>query len=79
MMRRPYSSLRMYDLPPLTVVCNNGGRGATRMAARGAHPRWWAVRTENFPFGRFGVQPAYEMFAQACGGYGEVVRAPRGA
>jgi acetolactate synthase-1/2/3 large subunit len=67
----------MHDLPILIVVCNNGGWNATQMATRGVHPQGWAVRTENFPFGRFGVQPAYEMFAQACGGHGEVVRTPQ--
>ena len=29
------------------------------------------------PLGRFATQPAYEMFAQACGGHGEVVRSPQ--
>lgn len=67
----------MYDLPILIVVCNNGGWNATQLATRGLHPQGWAVRTENFPFGRFAVQPAYELFAQACGGYGEVVRKPQ--
>jgi acetolactate synthase-1/2/3 large subunit len=67
----------MHNLPILIVVCNNGGWNATQMATRGVHPQGWAVRTENFPFGRFGVQPAYEMFAQACGGHGEVVRTPQ--
>lgn len=67
----------MYDLPILIVVCNNGGWSATQLATRRVHPQGWAVRTENFSFSRFGVQPAYEMFAQACGGYGEAVRDPR--
>lgn len=47
------------------------------MATLGVHPQEWAVQTENFPFGRFGIQPAYEMFAQACGGHGEVVHPPQ--
>jgi acetolactate synthase-1/2/3 large subunit len=67
----------MYDLPILVVVCNNGGWSATQLATRGVHPHGWAVRTENFPFGRFAVQPAYEMFAQACGGHGEAVHSPQ--
>jgi len=67
----------MHNLPILIVVCNNGGWSATQMGTRGLHPQGWALRTENFPFGRFGAQPAYEMFAQACGGYGEAVRDPR--
>lgn len=67
----------MYGLPVLFVICNNGGWGATQAATRGVHPHGWAVRTEYFPFGRFAVQPAYEMFAHACGGHGEVVRHPR--
>jgi acetolactate synthase-1/2/3 large subunit len=67
----------MYNLPMLIVVCNNGGWSATQLATRGVHPQGWAVRTENFPFGRFATQPAYEMFAQACGGHGEVVRSPQ--
>jgi acetolactate synthase-1/2/3 large subunit len=67
----------MHNLPILIIICNNGGWNATQMATRGVHPQGWAVRTENFPFGRFGVQPAYEMFAQACGGHGEAVRTPQ--
>lgn len=67
----------MHNLPILIIVCNNGGWNATQMATRGAHPQGWAVRTETFPFGRFGMQPAYEMFAQACGGHGEAVRRPQ--
>jgi acetolactate synthase-1/2/3 large subunit len=67
----------MHNLPILIVVCNNGGWNATQMATRGVHPQGWAVRTENFPFGRFGIQPAYEMFVQACGGHGEVVHTPQ--
>jgi len=66
----------MHNLPILFIICNNGGWNATQMATRGVHPQGWAVRTEHFPFGRFGMQPAYELFAQACGGYGEVVHAP---
>jgi acetolactate synthase-1/2/3 large subunit len=67
----------MHNLPILIIVCNNGGWNATQMATRGVHPQGWSVRTENFPFGRFGMQPAYEMFSQACGGHGEVVRSPQ--
>lgn len=67
----------MHNLPILVIVCNNGGWNATQMATRGVHPQGWSVRTENFPFGRFGIQPAYEMFAQACGGHGEVVHSPQ--
>lgn len=67
----------MYNLPILVIVCNNGGWSATQLATRGVHPQGWAVRTENFPFGRFATQPSYEMFAHACGGHGEVVRTPQ--
>jgi len=67
----------MHNLPILFIICNNGGWNATQMATRGVHPQGWAVRTENFPFGRFGVQPAYELFVQACGGHGEAVRRPQ--
>jgi len=67
----------MYNLPILVVVCNNGGWSATQLATRAVHPQGWAVRSENFPFGRFATQPSYEMFAQACGGHGEVVRTPQ--
>lgn len=67
----------MHNLPILMIICNNGGWNATQMATRSVHPQGWSVRTENFPFGRFGMQPAYEMFVQACGGYGEAVRTPQ--
>ena len=66
----------MHDLPILVIVCDNGGWNAPQKATRALHPKGWAVRTENFPFTRFTVQPAYEMFVQAYGGYGVQVRKP---
>jgi acetolactate synthase-1/2/3 large subunit len=67
----------MYQLPILVVICNNGGWNAPQLATRGVHPQGWAVRTEYFPFTCFTAQPAYEMFVQACGGYGAAVKEPR--
>jgi acetolactate synthase-1/2/3 large subunit len=64
-------------LPTLTIVANNGGWGAVHRAVEGVHPEGWSMRTGEMPFVRFGMQPAYEMFAQACGGYGEAVRDPK--
>ena len=66
----------MHELPILVIVCDNGGWNAPQRATRAVHPKGWAVRTEHFPLTRFTVQPAYEMFAQAYGGYGVQVRQP---
>jgi acetolactate synthase-1/2/3 large subunit len=63
-------------LPILTVIVNNGGWGAVHSAVQGVHPEGWSMRTGEMPFVSFGMQPAYEMFAQACGGYGEAVKDP---
>jgi acetolactate synthase I/II/III large subunit len=46
-------------------------------AVQGVHPEGWSMRTGEMPFVRFGMQPAYEMFAQAYGGYGEAVSDPK--
>lgn len=62
-----------HGLPTLTIIANNGGWGAVRHAVQSVHPEGWAMRAGEMPFVRFGVQPAYEMFVQACGGYGEAV------
>jgi acetolactate synthase-1/2/3 large subunit len=64
-------------LPTLTIIANNGGWGAVHRAVVGVHPEGWSMRTREMPFVRFGMQPAYEMFAQACGGYGEALSDPK--
>jgi acetolactate synthase-1/2/3 large subunit len=64
-------------LPTLTIIANNGGWGAVHRAVQGVHPEGWSMRTGEMPFVRFGMQPAYEMFAQAYGGHGEAVSDPK--
>ena len=64
-------------LPTLTIIANNGGWGAVHRAVQGVHPEGWSMRTGEMPFVRFGMQPAYEMFAQAYGGHGEAVNDPK--
>ncbi len=64
-------------LPTLTIIANNGGWGAVHRAVHDVHPEGWSMRTGEMPFVRFGMQPAYEMFAQAYGGYGEAVSDPK--
>jgi acetolactate synthase-1/2/3 large subunit len=66
-----------HALPTLTIIANNGGWGAVRRAVESVHPEGWAVRSGEMPFVRFGVRPAYEMFAQAYGGHGEAVNHPQ--
>jgi len=67
----------MQQLPILVIVCDNGGWNSPQKATRAVHPKGWAVRTEHFPLTRFTVQPAYEMFVQAYGGYGVWVTEPK--
>jgi acetolactate synthase-1/2/3 large subunit len=64
-------------LPTLTVIANNGGWGAVHHAVRSVHPEGWSMRTGEMPFVRFGIQPKYELIAQAFGGYGEAVSDPK--
>lgn len=66
----------MQQLPILVIVCDNGGWNSPQRATRAVHPKGWAVRTEHFPLTRFTVQPAYERFVQAYGGYGVQVSTP---
>ncbi len=66
-----------HGLPTLTIIANNGGWGAVRRAVESVHPEGWAMRAAEMPFVRFGVRPAYEMFAQAYVGYGEAVNDPK--
>jgi acetolactate synthase-1/2/3 large subunit len=64
-------------LPTLTIIANNGGWGAVHRAVQSVHPEGWSMRTGEMPLVRFGMQPAYEMFAQAYGGHGEAVSDPK--
>ena len=63
-------------LPTLTIIANNGGWGAVHRSVEGVHPEGWSMRTGEMPFVRFGMQPAYEKFTEAYGGYGEAVSDP---
>ncbi|HEY2922555.1 MAG TPA: thiamine pyrophosphate-requiring protein [Candidatus Binatia bacterium] len=66
-----------YDLPMLTIVCNNAIWHSTKAATQQVMPDGWAVSTDNFPLCNLTPSPRYEMIVAAHGGYGEMVDDPR--
>jgi acetolactate synthase-1/2/3 large subunit len=65
-----------YDLPMLTIICNNAIWHSTKAATQQVLPDGWAVSTGNFPLCELTPSPRYEMVVAAHGGYGEMVDDP---
>ena len=61
-----------YNLPMLTIVCNNAIWHSTKAATQQVMPDGWAVSTGNFPLTELAPSPRYEMVVAAHGGYGEM-------
>jgi acetolactate synthase-1/2/3 large subunit len=68
---------RAYDLPLLTIVCNNAIWHSTKAATQQVMPDGWAVSTGNFPLCDLTPSPRYEKVVEAHGGYGEMVDDPQ--
>ena len=66
-----------YDLPILTIVCNNAIWHSTKAATQQVMPDGWAVSTGNFPLTQLAPSPRYEKVVEAHGGYGEMVDDPQ--
>ncbi|HEY7321500.1 MAG TPA: thiamine pyrophosphate-requiring protein, partial [Candidatus Binatia bacterium] len=66
-----------YDLPMLTIVCNNAIWHSTKAATQQVMPDGWAVSTENFPLCDLTPSPRYEKIVAAHDGYGERVDDPQ--
>jgi acetolactate synthase-1/2/3 large subunit len=66
-----------YDLPLLTIVCNNAVWHSTKAATQQVMPDGWAVSTGNFPLTQLAPSPRYEKVVEAHGGYGEMVDDPK--
>jgi acetolactate synthase-1/2/3 large subunit len=66
-----------YDLPMLTIVCNNAIWHSTKAATQQVMPDGWAVSTENFPLCDLKPSPRYEKIVAAHDGYGEMVDDPQ--
>ena len=69
-------SARVYDLPVLFVIVNNGGWGAVRRATRAMYPEGAAVRANDIPLSRLEPALDYEKVVAAAGGHGERVDNP---
>lgn len=67
---------RVYDLPVLYVVVDNGGWNAVRRATRAMYPGGAAVRSNDIPLSRLEPALDYEKVVAAAGGYGERVEDP---
>lgn len=65
-----------YNLPVLTIVCNNAVWHSTKAATQQVLPDGWAASTGNFPLCELSPSPRYEMVVAAHGGYGEMVDEP---
>jgi acetolactate synthase I/II/III large subunit len=66
-----------YDLPLLTIICNNAIWNSTKAATQQVMPDGWAVSTGNFPLTELAPSPRYEKIVEAHGGYGEKVEDPQ--
>jgi acetolactate synthase-1/2/3 large subunit len=66
-----------YDLPLLTIICNNAIWHSTKAATEQVMPDGWAVSTGNFPLTQLSPSPRYEKVVEAHGGYGEMVDDPQ--
>jgi acetolactate synthase-1/2/3 large subunit len=66
-----------YDLPVLTIVCNNAIWHSTKAATQQVMPDGWAVSTNNFPLCNLTPSPRYEKIVEAHDGYGEMVDDPQ--
>ena len=66
-----------YNLPLLTIVCNNAIWHSTKAATQQVMPDGWAVSTENYPLCDLTPSPRYEKIVAAHDGYGEMVDDPQ--
>ena len=66
-----------YDLPMLTIICNNAIWHASKAATQQVMPDGWAVSTGNFPLCELTPSPRYEKIVEAHDGYGERVDDPQ--
>ena len=66
-----------YDLPLLTVVCNNAIWHSSKAATQQVLPDGWAQSTGNFPLCELSPSPRYERIVAAHDGYGEMVDNPQ--
>jgi len=66
-----------YNLPLLTIICNNAIWHASKAATQQVMPDGWAASTGNFPLTELAPSPRYEKVVEAHGGYGEMVDDPQ--
>jgi acetolactate synthase-1/2/3 large subunit len=66
-----------YELPLLTIVCNNAIWHSSKAATQQVLPDGWAQSTGNFPLCELSPSPRYEKIVAAHDGYGEMVDDPQ--
>jgi acetolactate synthase-1/2/3 large subunit len=64
-----------HGLPILTIVANNARWGAVDWATRSMYPNGEAARNSEVRLSSLAPMPAFELYVQASGGYGERVTA----
>jgi acetolactate synthase-1/2/3 large subunit len=60
-------------LPVLTIVCNNQSWEAVKRTAWRMYPQGAVQKYDDVPMWSLAPAPQYEKYAEASGGYGEVV------
>jgi acetolactate synthase-1/2/3 large subunit len=65
-----------YNLPMLTIVCNNAIWHSSKAATQQVLPDGWSASTGSYPLCELSPSPRYEMVVAAHGGYGEMVDDP---
>lgn len=65
-----------YNLPMLTIVCNNAVWHSSKAATQQVLPDGWSASTGSYPLCELAPSPRYEMVVAAHGGHGEMVDDP---
>ena len=64
-----------YELPVLTIVCNNGKWGAVEQATLGMYRHGSSGKQSAVPLSPLSPSPTFEKYCEASGGHGEKVSA----
>lgn len=65
-----------YDLPLLTIICNNAIWNSSKAATQQVLPDGWSASTNHYPLTSLAPSPRYERIVTAHDGYGEMVDNP---
>ncbi|NIB40498.1 thiamine pyrophosphate-requiring protein [Pseudomaricurvus alkylphenolicus] len=68
-----HQASQKYEAPVLTLICNNAYWNAVDFTAKQVYPDGHLAQCSRIDMADIGPSPAFEKYAEASGGYGEVV------